>query len=73
MRHLYGNPTWVRAMDKGLLEFQKTGKPPRILLTTLRQAAAVAGKPTFEAALTTEKPLSFLERTLPNRPEPTTE
>lgn len=71
--HLYGNPTWIRAMDKGLLQFRRSGKPPGILLTTLRQAAAVAGKPTFEAALTTEPPPSFIDRTLPNRPEPTKE
>lgn len=71
--HLYGNQTWIKAMDKGLLEFQKTGKPPGILLTTLRQAAAVAGKPTLEAALTTEQGPDFIQRTLPNRPAPTTD
>lgn len=71
--HLYGNPTWIKAMDKGLLEFSKTGKPPGILMTTLRQAAAVAGKPTLEAALTTEPGPSFIQRTLPNRPAPTQE
>lgn len=71
--HLYGNPALLKAFDSGLLQFQKTRKVPSVLMTTLRQAAATAGKPTLEAALTTEPPPSFIDRTLPNRPAPTTE
>lgn len=71
--HLYGNPTWLKAVDKGLMQFKQTGKPPSILTTTLRQAAAVAGGPTFEQALTTEKAPSLVQAALSRRPEPTPE
>lgn len=39
---LLHNPRWLHAMKTGLYEFSKTGKPPGMLMTTLRQAAVAA-------------------------------
>lgn len=54
MGHLVANPTLLTAMKDGLLQSQKAGKPTDLLLTTLKQAAAVAVTPTVQNVLTSE-------------------
>lgn len=55
--HILGDPRWLKAMKTGVMQFSKTGKPPGLLLTTLRQAAATVARPTLEESLTLEPDL----------------
>lgn len=68
--HLLANPQWLSAMKTGLLEFNKTGKPPGMLTTTLRQAAIASQGGTTAQKLSVEPDKSKVmsETALPQRP-----
>lgn len=67
--HLLANPTWLKAMKTGLMEFHQTGKPPSMLMTTLRQAAAASqgGTVSQKLAVEPDRSKAISETALPTR------
>lgn len=54
---ILGNPRWLKAMKEGVFQMQRTGKPPAFLSSMLRQASALAAKPSLEESLAIEPDL----------------